>query len=161
MKKKFKKLFLSFLILSFALFNVTPAHAVEVDGEQVHKIVLGAGLALSTSGGTGTFSAAAAAITSGTIAGVTIENSVIGAATPVAATFTTATAVDVISTHYLQMYSFGFASTRVASGAPAGSTIAIEDAAAIHDCGVTGGGSLFVICISDGTNWISIGQTRG
>ena len=43
--------------------------------------------------------------------------------------------------------------TRPASGAPAGSLIAISDAANAGSCGTASGGSSFNVCVSDGTNW--------
>jgi hypothetical protein len=47
-------------------------------------------------------------------------------------------------------------STRPASGAPAGTIIVFGGGANKGDCGTAAGGSSFVVCVSDGTNWISI-----
>lgn len=43
---------------------------------------------------------------------------------------------------------------RPASGATAGTIVAINDSNAASNCGAAGsGGSAFVVCYSDGTNW--------
>lgn len=74
-----------------------PATALEInDGSTRYgaakEINFGDGVAVTESGGVHTVSAAAAAITSGTITGVTIENSAIGGSTPAAGAFTTLSA---------------------------------------------------------------------
>lgn len=75
---------------------------------------------------------------------------VIGSVTPAAITGTIITATQYVKTMYYTDV------TRPASGAPAGTIIAKGSAANRGDCGTVAGGTVFVACMSDGTNWISI-----
>lgn len=64
-----------------------------------------------------------------------------------------------IQNQYLVLYAFR-ASNRPASGAPAGAVVAINNANSAADCGAGGGGSVFVVCVSDGTNWKSLKNSQ-
>lgn len=57
-----------------------------------------------------------------------------------------------ISGLYLGLYTSS-ATQRPASGAPAGSVVAVTTANNLGDCGAAGGGTTYVVCSSDGTNW--------
>ncbi len=87
----FKKL--GILALGALLLFSQPAYALKISDAgtskgQVHKLNF-TGLTLSFSAGVWTISASTAAITAGTIAGVVINNSSIGATTPSTGAFTT------------------------------------------------------------------------
>lgn len=99
--------------------------------------------------------------------GGTIDNSTIGATTPSTGIFTdvrvtaatpplTPASQYLRVTHqYLVLYTYQ-ASNRPASGAPAGSTLAVSNATGLADCGTAGGGSTYVVCSSSGTNWVPL-----
>lgn len=57
-----------------------------------------------------------------------------------------------IHPQYFQLYVYT-ASTKPASGAKSGTVVMVSNANANSDCGTTGGGSTFAVCVSDGTNW--------
>jgi hypothetical protein len=116
------------------------------------------------------------AITSGTISGAAINSSTVGATTRATGAFTTLAAngattltntLAVSGTTALNgavAIASGAASlsgfrvtaissaARPASGATAGTIITMTNTSSSTDCGVVGGTS-FVVCISDGTNW--------
>lgn len=94
--KNFKTFLSALLILGLVFAPTTLAHQ-EISNAGTRLGVMyetnyTAGVVATRSGRVATISGAAAAITSGTITGATIENSVIGASTPVAGSFTTVTA---------------------------------------------------------------------
>lgn len=60
----------------------------------------------------------------------------------------------VIATQYLRMQYVASASLRPASGAPAGSLISIGNGGTAQDCGATAEGTNYVVCTSNGTNWV-------
>lgn len=106
-----------------------------------------------------------------TITGGTINGTTIGATSPAAGGFTSVTVTGtnppIGTTQYskiLPQYTILYAwtaSAKPASGAPAGAVLAVSNANNQADCGATGGGTTFVVCVSDGTNWKSLrsGQT--
>lgn len=98
--KNFKKI-LSVLLLVGLVVNPL-AFAVEVSSNgtklgQVYKFDFTSGFTLTKAGGLITISGAVAAITSGTIAGVTINSSAIGGVTPAAGAFTTVVAATTVT----------------------------------------------------------------
>lgn len=139
------KKFLALLAI-FALVFAPIAFAADVDVQdggtdqgRARTLNFGDGVTATVSGGVASISAAAAAITSGTITGAT-----------------TISGATVVATQYLRMLYVASASLRPASGAPAGSIISIGNAANANDCGATATGSTFVVCKSDGTNWSTL-----
>lgn len=69
---------------------------------------------------------------------------------------TTVTSTDLVATQYVRLAYFSKL-TRPASGAPVGSTITMRGSN-VDDCGAvnTGANTVFVVCVSDGTNWKSL-----
>lgn len=69
---------------------------------------------------------------------------------------TTVTSTDLVATQYVRLAYYSKL-TRPASGAPVGSIITMKGLN-VNDCGVvnTGANTVFVTCVSDGTNWKSL-----
>jgi len=171
-----------FLALLMGLFLVSSSAYATLDfrdsGTKVgpfHKVNFNSGCTVTANGGEAVINCVTAAITGGTIDGAviggvtpaagtfttliatagTIDGNIIGGTTAVAGTFTTLTGTDIISTHYLQLY-VTTSAFRPASGATAGSMLALSNANGVNDCGNAGGGSTFNVCVSDGTNWLDL-----
>lgn len=106
-----------------------------------------------------------------TITGGTIDGATIGQTTPAAINSTAiivkqyTTALNAIETYqkiqyqYFLLYAYT-ASNRPASGAPAGAIVSVKNANSQADCGITGGGAVYVVCSSDGTNWKSLRSSQ-
>lgn len=140
-----KKFFALFLALALAFSPICFAADVDVqdggtDQGRARTLNFGDGIVATVSGGVASISAAAAAITSGTITGVT-----------------TISGVSVIATQYLRMLYVASTNLRPASGAPAGSMIQLGQVASANDCGVASfGTNVYAVCISNGTDWKAI-----
>lgn len=67
---------------------------------------------------------------------------------------TTMTSTDLVATQYVRLAYFSKVS-RPASGATIGSMISMRGAN-VDDCGIAGSGTVFVVCVSDGTSWKSL-----
>jgi len=140
--KKIMSLLVVFCLL-FSQFGHASISEVRDDNTLVGRpraINFGAGLVATLSAGVVSVTAAATAITSGTI-----DGAVIGGITPAAITGTI-----VAATQYAQLPYYA-PSSRPASGATRGSMIS-KGGANAQDCG-TAAGTTFVVCVSDGSNW--------
>ena len=153
--KKFMFLFALLLIPSMAFASVG-VQVASVNYDAATVINCSTGTVCEVHGGVLELQAAAtgaaATITSGTINGATI-----GASSPSTVKGTTVTATTSVVTPMLKITATA-STARPASGATAGTIVTINDANdTAPNCGAAGsGGTTFVVCLSDGTNWKKI-----
>jgi hypothetical protein len=139
--KMIKKLFSAFLILALAFSYTGIGFAAEGDSDFTN--VVASGDVTVGDDLTVTDAVAAARVT---VTGTTPGTNNITVTTGVSNQYTK------IKAQYTELYVYT-ASTKPASGAKAGTVVTVSNANNYGDCGTAGGGSTFVVCVSDGTNW--------